>query len=401
MGYYRFIVHPGSLIFAVCLLLLSFVGEEEFAKVFVLQAIGMGLAMGLVFMPTTVIPIHFFKRRRGLAIGIVLSGGSLGGAVFPPRMSSFLPSLVPSFFSPFFSPLTAHHPLLIPRVALLTSLFTPLVLRALIHTRGFAPAVRVTACIAFALLLIGNGLLRTPPREEKPLFPVPFLDLTKYSGELGYVGAGIATFLAVLFIYWPAMYLDLLGLEHGVNPNLAFYTIIIVSFTSVIARVGFGLASDFIGPWNTMIPVSFFLAIMMFTTCTMWVVSSLEENSDFLTLRIELITVKDRSRWLRLSLIITAIASLATRKSELGTRIGLIFTLGSIAFLLSALVHDAVLTAQHVWAIPSAVSGVVFLAVAILMGGARMMTLAGKEEKTRKRLGVLKGVPVLEELVVV
>ncbi|KAF8901217.1 major facilitator superfamily domain-containing protein [Gymnopilus junonius] len=307
MGYYRFIVHPGSALFAIW------------------KTIGMGVGMGLVLMPTTVIPLHYFKRRRGLAIGIVMSGGSLGGMVFPP------------------------------------------VLRALISLRGFGSAVRVTACIIIACLFIGNGLLRTPPKEGKPLFPVPFLDLTKYSGELNYVGAAIATFLAVLFIYWPAMYLDLLGMEKGVNPNLAFYTIIILSFTSVIARVGLGLASTFQGP-KSLVAYSIFYGIFS-------------------------------GAWL--SLIITTIASLASRKSELGTRIGLIFTLGSIAFLLSALVHDAVLTAQHVWAIPSAVSGVIFLAVAVLIGASRMVTVVQKEEKSRKRLAMLKDIPILEGLVIV
>jgi len=331
------------------LLLLSFVGEEEFAKVFVFQAIGMGIGMGLVFIPTTVIPIHYFKRRRGLVIGIVMSGGSLGGMVFPA------------------------------------------VLRALIDLRGFGGAVRINALIIFACLLIGNGLLRTPPKEKKPFFPVPFLDLTKYSGELNYVGAAIATFLAVLFIYWPTMYLDLLGKEHGVNLNLAFYTIIILSFTGIIGRVGLGFASDIVGPWNAMVPVSFFLAIMMFTTCSIQGPKSLVAYSIFYGVF--------AGAWL--SLIVTAISSLATRNSELGTRVGLVFSLGSIAFLLSALVHDAVLTPQHVWAIASAVSGIIFLAVTVLLGASRMIIVVQKAEKTRKRLPMLKDVPILEGLVIV
>lgn len=43
----------------------------------------MGLGIGLVFVPTAIIPLHYFKRQRGLAIGIVMSGGSFGGVIFP------------------------------------------------------------------------------------------------------------------------------------------------------------------------------------------------------------------------------------------------------------------------------------------------------------------------------
>jgi len=43
----------------------------------------MGIGIGLVFVPTAIVPLYYFKRRKGLALGIVMSGGSLGGMVFP------------------------------------------------------------------------------------------------------------------------------------------------------------------------------------------------------------------------------------------------------------------------------------------------------------------------------
>lgn len=83
------------------LLLLSFVGEEQFGLVslfflvfypcmnmgifqtFVCQSLGLGIGAGLVFVPTTVVPLHYFKRKRGMVLGIVMSGGSLGSMIFP------------------------------------------------------------------------------------------------------------------------------------------------------------------------------------------------------------------------------------------------------------------------------------------------------------------------------
>jgi len=51
----------------------------------------MGTGIGLVFIPTATIVTRYFKRKRGLAIGIAMSGGSFGGLFFP--ASAFLPRL--------------------------------------------------------------------------------------------------------------------------------------------------------------------------------------------------------------------------------------------------------------------------------------------------------------------
>lgn len=43
----------------------------------------MGIGMGLVFVPTAIVPLHYFERQRGLAMGIAIGGGSFGGMIFP------------------------------------------------------------------------------------------------------------------------------------------------------------------------------------------------------------------------------------------------------------------------------------------------------------------------------
>jgi len=50
-------------------------------------------------------------------------------------------------------------------------------------------AVRVTACIVLVFLLIANCFLflKTPPKPEKPVYPVPRLDIAKYSKEMEYI----------------------------------------------------------------------------------------------------------------------------------------------------------------------------------------------------------------------
>jgi MFS family permease len=41
------------------------------------------LACGICFGPTLSVVGHWFKKRRGIALGITAAGSSIGGAVFP------------------------------------------------------------------------------------------------------------------------------------------------------------------------------------------------------------------------------------------------------------------------------------------------------------------------------
>jgi len=56
--------------------MLSLAQPHHFYQNFLAQGVGMGFAMGMMFMPALGIPSHYFKRRRALAMGIVLSGES-------------------------------------------------------------------------------------------------------------------------------------------------------------------------------------------------------------------------------------------------------------------------------------------------------------------------------------
>ena len=66
-------------------------------------------------------------------------------------------------------------------------------------------AVRITAGIITVLLIIANGVFFKfkPPKEEKPAYPLPRLDLAKYTKEMEYIFAAGGTFLAMFFIYYP------------------------------------------------------------------------------------------------------------------------------------------------------------------------------------------------------
>ncbi|KAF8816465.1 MFS general substrate transporter [Phlegmacium glaucopus] len=338
-GYFHLVVLCGTGIFSICLYLLSFLGEEQFGLAFLLQALGMGTGIGLVFVPTSTVSLHYFRRWRGLALGIVMSGGAFGGMIFPP------------------------------------------ILRGLIPHRGLGGAIRVTAYVIFGSFLIANCILTIPKEDDQDKFPLPRLDLVKYSSEQGYIFAAVGTCLTMLVIFFPAMYLELLGLERGANASTSFNSGIVLSFTGGIAGILLGFLSDRYGIWNTMIPVSGGLALTLFTMCTIQGPKTLIAHSIFYGFF--------SGSWL--SLMVTALSSLAISTEEMGTRVGLVLSASSFFSLLSFAMQDALLGTKFNWAAPCVFSGFLLLGVAGLAYLSRTKFAAVKS--TRKRY--IRGVQIL------
>jgi MCP family monocarboxylic acid transporter-like MFS transporter 10 len=48
---------------------------------------------GIIFGPAVSIVSHWFKRRRGLALGIIAVGSSLGGSLFPIAFEQLIPKV--------------------------------------------------------------------------------------------------------------------------------------------------------------------------------------------------------------------------------------------------------------------------------------------------------------------
>jgi MFS family permease len=332
-GYLHHTIISGSVLFALCLFLLSIVGEEQFGGTFACQSLGMGIGMGLVFVPTAIVPLSYFKRQRGLAVGIAMSGATFGGMIFPAA------------------------------------------LRAMIPTHGLGGAVRITAIIATVFLALGNGLILVHPipKPDKPAYPLPHLDLAKYSKEIEFIFAAGGFFITMLFIYYPVMYLDLLAQQKGVDARSAFNSVIILSLTGMIGRIALGFASDIVGPWNLLVPVSGGMVLMMFTMCTVQGIKSLVAFSMFYGLF--------AGAWL--SLMVTAITSLSSRPTEQGTRVGLVFSAGSLPVLFSFLLQDGLVNTQR-WVIPSAVAGFLFIAVTGLAFMSRKFVADKKPYRRRK-----------------
>ncbi|BGP56722.1 hypothetical protein JCM8202v2_004352 [Rhodotorula sphaerocarpa] len=204
-GYVKHLLCAGLLVYTAGLFGLSY--ASQYWQVF--------LAQGLA---------HYFKKRRMLALGVLATGSSFGGVLYP--------SLV----------------------------------NKLIQTVGYGWAIRTVgfinvALISFACLVVDS---RLPPRPIGKLSS--FVDFKVFTGKenRGYTlyvcGAGVVW----LGLYTPIFYSEQYALFHHVSDNIAFYSLAMLNATSVFGRTIPNYFADQFGPLNLLIPATFVSAIMIF-----------------------------------------------------------------------------------------------------------------------------------------
>lgn len=54
------------------------------SQLFLAQGLGMGIAVGAMYIPSLGIIAHYFQKRRSLALGLATTVSTQGAAIFPP-----------------------------------------------------------------------------------------------------------------------------------------------------------------------------------------------------------------------------------------------------------------------------------------------------------------------------
>jgi MFS family permease len=221
-------------VFSVCMLSLC----TKYWQVMLAQGVAFGLAAAGLSLPAMATATQWFSTKKGLAVGIVSAGSSLGKNT--------------NLFNQTHRWLTTDaggviYPCMLPR---------------LIEQVGFASAVRWTALMQGILLFIANLLCSSPypplgrgskgTSTEKDATDAP----SRSSGLRGFKSLPWGFFvLGCFFTMWglfaPLNYLPEMAALHGYQ-DFAQYTLAIANAGSLVGRIVPGWISDIIGQFNTM-----------------------------------------------------------------------------------------------------------------------------------------------------
>jgi MFS family permease len=221
----RLLVLSGSFLIMVAMIAIGFCSEYwHFMVVF---GIINGLGTSLIFTPALSAISHFFYRRRGMATGMAVTGGSIGGIMFP------------------------------------------LILENLFSKIGFAWATRVVALICFVLLgtacVLIKSRLPSKPASRENILP----DLYIFKDPVF-----VLTTAGVFFTEWglfiPISYISSYCLVHNLSPEFSYHLLAILNVGSFFGRWIPGYFADFLGRFNTIILTT---SLCLISTTCLWLLA--------------------------------------------------------------------------------------------------------------------------------
>ena len=216
-GLFHYVYGAGSILQLLGIFTTSI--STKYWQLFLAQAVCTGLANGLHFTPATSLLTTYFAKKRSLVIGFAALGSSTGGIVIPVIVQQLLPRI------------------------------------------GFPWTVRVIGFIMLATNLITFSLYRTrlPPRRTGPL--VEWSAFTELPYML-YCGGAFFLFWGLYFAFFfvGAFGRNVLGMSYPASINV----LLVMACMGLVFRVLPNFFADRIGPLNMIVPFAFVCGLMMF-----------------------------------------------------------------------------------------------------------------------------------------
>ncbi|KAL2260314.1 hypothetical protein VTK26DRAFT_5712 [Humicola hyalothermophila] len=194
---------PGAALYVFALMMTSIC--KEYWHFTLAQGVVTGLAMSMLQVPAIAAVSQYFNKKRGAALGLAVSGSSIGGIVFPIALSKMLNDSSLSFGW---------------SVRIMGFVVAPLL--------GFA-CFTVTA--------------RLPPRKTDFFIGRAFKDAK-------YVALIFALFCCMIGMFMPLFFLPTYAVARGMNATLASYLLAIVNGASTFGRIIPGMLADKYGRLN-------------------------------------------------------------------------------------------------------------------------------------------------------
>ncbi|OAQ98949.1 hypothetical protein LLEC1_00580 [Akanthomyces lecanii] len=293
---------------------------SKYYQLLLAQGLCSAIGVSAVVQPAMSAIHGWFSKKRGTAFGILATGSSLGGVIFPIMVSR------------------------------------------LIRQVGFPWTMRICAFLILALLVVANLTVKTfaPPRPQKRTIN----DYTQPLKEFDFLLLTLGFFCFTFGIYVPINYLEVQALQAGVSKALVPYLIPILNAASLFGRLFSGFAGDSIGRYNIFVIVCALTGIWVLA---LWIPS---HNTGAITAFAALFGFSSGAY---VSLIGPLVA-LVSPLSEIGFRTGIVFFVASIAGLVTNPICGAILgnDPDTSWTGVQVYSGVFCLVGTVLLAISRL-----------------------------
>lgn len=309
-GYFRALVITGSFLVVLGLMMTSVC--THYWQIMLAQGVCIGLGQGLISVPAVAILPQYFAKRKALAVGVAVSGSSLGGVI------------------------------------------QPVVFRRLEPRIGFPWTTRVLGFIALATCLFSISVMRIRqmPKQKRSL-----IDSTAFK-EAPYSLFCIAMFFGYVGFFGPIFYLSSYAIDTAaVNHNVAFYLLAIVNGASIPGRILPGFLAIRAGPINMLLPAA--LTTGALALC--WI--GIHDTGGLIAFSILYGFFSGGF----VSLPAVAMTSLTPDLGRLGTRLGMCYAICSFGSLGGTPVSGAILTATGKYLGVQLFSGLTILLTGVLL----------------------------------
>ncbi|GAA5981891.1 hypothetical protein JCM11641_001933 [Rhodosporidiobolus odoratus] len=300
---------------SLCIYTAGLFGLSEASKYYQIllgQGLACGLAAGIAFVPAASSVSHWFKKRRATALGILATGSSFGGMIYP---------------------------------AMLNQLFDKV---------GYGWAVRAAAFITIGLVGIALVLVnsRLPPRPLPKATQIFDMSPLKERSFLLFV---LGETIIMLGLYMPYFYIQDYALAHGVPSSLTDYSLTILNAASIFGRVIPNWLADTYGPLTILTPNCFLSGVLIFVF-----IPACKTSGGLIAFCI----LFGFASGAYVSMMPAGVSSMCTDMTQVGHRTAVMFLVISVAGLTGTPITGAIISSQN----GSYVGASIFSGVIVLVG---------------------------------
>ncbi|OAL45280.1 MFS general substrate transporter [Pyrenochaeta sp. DS3sAY3a] len=210
-------LRPASVVYVFGLMMVSLC--TEYYQFMLAQGILMGSAVAFLQFPAFAVVSQYFDNKRAAALGIMVSGSSIGGVIFPIVLSKMLNS----------------------------------------SDIGFGWSIRIIAFIILPFMLFACFAIkpRVPPRGTT-VFIFGAWKQPKY------VLLVASLFFMMMGMWTPVFYIPVYAVSRGMGRTLASYLLAIINASSTFGRIIPGILADKLGRHNMFAFAGVSTGIMVF-----------------------------------------------------------------------------------------------------------------------------------------